>query len=122
MDLFDEDIAKVLRDGKPRSFKQLLQKVDFSHNTLKHHLERLIDQGLMVKEKNRPEKPGRPLFFYSMPLKSRRRASWLISDPFGDIVTLPFQKLRQACRYEKGGYCKTIRGGCEAQNCPQILK
>jgi predicted transcriptional regulator len=51
MDFFDEWILAALKDGKPRSFATLLGEVGFSHNTLLHHLERLTDQGFVVKDK-----------------------------------------------------------------------
>jgi len=51
MDLFDERILNVLKDGKPRGFTQLLNEVDFSHNTLRLHLERLVVRSFVVNEK-----------------------------------------------------------------------
>jgi len=122
MDFFDRCIFNVLRDGTSRDFNQLLREVDFSHNTLRLHLRRLVDQGLVVKEKTPSKGLGRPRFIYSAPPKLHRQASRLFSDPFSEIVTLPFQKLKQLCRFEKGGYCKRIRTRCNAQNCLQIPK
>ena len=52
MDIFDERIFSILKDGKPRLLSQLLGEVGFSHNTLKLHLERLLSEGLLVREKN----------------------------------------------------------------------
>jgi len=43
MDVFDEAIIKVLRDGRSRGFQQVLEEVGFLHNTLRLHLESLID-------------------------------------------------------------------------------
>ena len=122
MDVFDEAIVKTLRDGKPRRFQQILEEMDFSHNTLRHHLESLVDQGLVTREKKRPRGPGRPVFLYSMPRESRRKAFQLLPDPHGDVVSLFFRSLRQVCKHEKGGYCKKMRAGCEAKNCPQTLE
>jgi len=121
MDFFDECILTVLRDGKSRDFHQLLGKVGFSHNTLRLHLRRLMDQGLIVKEKTSKGR-GRPSFTYSLPPKLHRQASRFILDSFSEVVTLPFRKLRHLSRFEKGGYCKKVKKRCEAQNCPQILK
>jgi DNA-binding transcriptional ArsR family regulator len=50
VDPFDERILKVLGGGK-RSFSELLSIVGFSHNTLRLHLESLVDRGLVLKEK-----------------------------------------------------------------------
>jgi predicted ArsR family transcriptional regulator len=112
----------VLRDGMSRDFDQVLGEVGFSHNTLRLHLRRLVDQGLIVKEKTPSKRLGRPRFTYSVPAKLRRQASRLLSDPFSEVVTLPFRKLRHLCRFEKGGYCKKMKRKCTPQNCPQILK
>jgi len=122
MDFFDECILRVLRDERSRDFNQLLREVDFSHNTLRLHLSRLVDQGFVVEYKKRLKGRGRPRFTYSVPPKVRRQAHRLLSDPSSEVVTLPFHKLRHLCRFEKGGYCKKIKRKCEAQNCPQILK
>jgi predicted ArsR family transcriptional regulator len=122
MGFFDECIVNVLRDGKPRDFHQLLREVDFSHNTLRLHLTRLVNQGLILKEKSPSKGRGRPRFTYSLPPKRHRQASRLFSDPFDEIVTLPFQKLRHLCRFEKGGYCKKVKRRCESKKCPQIPK
>jgi len=51
MDEFDEVLLAVLIDGKPRTFHQLLKAVDFSHNTLRLHLDQLVDQLLVKREK-----------------------------------------------------------------------
>lgn len=40
----DECILSVFRDGTSRSFPQLLGDVDFSDNTLRSHLRRLMDR------------------------------------------------------------------------------
>jgi len=122
MDFFGEGILNVLRDGKPRDFHQLLREVNFSHNTLRLHLTRLVDQGLILREKTPSKGRGRPGLTYSLPPKLHRQASRLLSDPLGEVVALPFQKLKQLCRFEKGGYCKKAKRRCEAKNCPQILR
>ena len=122
MSFFDKHILNVLRDSKPRDFHQLLREIDFSHNTLRLHLRRLVDQGLVVKEKKPSKGLGRPRFTYSTPPKLHRQASRLFSDPFSEIVTLPFRKLRHLCRFEKGGYCKKVKRRCESQKFPQIPK
>jgi len=122
MGFFDEHILNVLRDGEPRGFQQLLGEVDFAHNTLRLHLTRLVVQGLILKAKTPSKGRGRPRFTYSLPPKLHRQAYRLLADPFAEIVALPFQKLKQLCRFEKGGYCKKAKRRCETQNCPQIPK
>jgi len=81
-----------------------------------------VDPGLILKEKTPSKGLGRPRLTYSLPPKLHRQASRLLSDPLGEVVALTFQKLKQLCRFEKGGYCKKIKRKCEAQNCPQIQK
>jgi len=122
MDLFDRRILAVLKDGEPKEFKELLQEVKFSHNTLRLHLSRLERQGFVVKAKKPKKDCGRPCFTYSLPPKLRRRVDLTLTEPYTTIVSLTFQKLRHLCRFEKGRYCKKTRKRCEAQNCPQILK
>ena len=60
MDFFDECVLAVLKDGKHRGFTALLGEVGFSHNTLQQHLERLVAQGLIVREKTTSNSFGRP--------------------------------------------------------------
>ncbi len=45
MDVFDERILTVLKDGNPKLFTQLLDEAGFSHNTLKLHLKKLLKKG-----------------------------------------------------------------------------
>jgi len=122
MGFFDKRIMSVLRDGKPRDFHQLLREVDFSHNILRLHLKRLVNQGLILEKKTPSKGRGRPKLTYSLPPKLHRQAFRLFSDPFDEVVTLPFQKLRHLCRFEKSGHCKKVKRRCEPQNCPQIPK
>ena len=63
MDSFDRRILSVLKDGKPRDFRQLLRDVGFSHNTLRMHLSSLERQGFIVKDKS-PLKGGEDLFSF----------------------------------------------------------
>jgi len=121
MDEFDEDILDALRDGKPYSFNQLLDKIEFSHNTLRLHLDKLVDQRLVKREKVMREAQGRPTYVYSVSSVGHSAALMLRSG-IEDVVALPFSSLEQVCRFEKGGFCKRVRAECEAQICPQISK
>jgi predicted ArsR family transcriptional regulator len=42
MGFYDKGIMTILRDGKLRSFQQILFEVGFSHNTLRQHLDKLV--------------------------------------------------------------------------------
>ena len=75
----------------------------------------LVDRS---KEKTLSERLGRPEFTYLIPPGVRQQVSIALSDPFMEIVPLPFSRLKHVCRFEKGGFCKEIRNRCEAQNCP----
>jgi len=122
MDIFDERILSVLKDGKPRLFNQLLAEVGFSHNTLKLHLKRLLNEGVLDRQKTTSEELGRPKFTYALSLKVKKQVSAVLSDPSIELVHLPFSRLRHLCRFEKGGYCKEARNNCTPRNCPQIPK
>lgn len=122
MDFFDRRILAVLRNRKARDFQQILSEVDFSHNILRHHLDQLIDQGLIERRKRPKKGPGRPRFIYSLSRDIDGRTLSALLDPYKGLVVPPFEKLQHLCRHEKGGYCKEIRGRCGAQNCPQIVK
>jgi|GEM_PF-3733731 len=45
-----------------------------------------------------------------------------LTGPYIGLVVLPFEKLKHLCRYEKGRYCRMMRGRCNPHNCPQIIK
>ena len=122
MDFFDEWILAALGDGKPKGLAQMLEEVDFSRNTLKQHLKRLLAQSLLVKEKMPSKAKGRPKYAYSIPPKLRRQISAALSDSSITIVSLPFSRLKHICRFEKGGHCKQARQNCSPEDCPQIPK
>ena len=119
MDFFDRCIFNVLGDGKPRDFNQLLREVDFSHNTLRLHLRRLVDQGLVVKEKAPSKGLGRPRFIYSTPPKLHRQASRLLSDPLGEIVALPFRKLKRLAGSRRADTVRKPRGNAKPKTAPK---
>jgi len=122
MDFFEERILAALKDGKPKSFAALLGEVDFSHNTLLHHLERLAGQCFVVKEKAASNSFGRHRFAYHVPSRTVKQVTVALEDPHVELVALPFSRLRHVCRFEKGGYCKETRRDCAPQICPQIRK
>ena len=121
MDELDEETLEALRDGKPHTFQQILEKVNFSHNTLRLHLDKLVDQRLITREKVTRETRGRPTYVYSVS-SAGRRASMMLRSGVDEVVVLPFSGLSQVCRFEKGGFCKKMRVDCEARICPLIGK
>jgi predicted ArsR family transcriptional regulator len=122
MDSFDKRILTLLKNGGALEFKQLLQEVGFSHNTLRLHIARLKRQGMIVEAEKTRNGPGRPVLTYSLPPEIKQEVALTLIDPYTAIVSLTFQKLKHLCRFEKGGYCKATRRNCVAQNCPQIIK
>jgi predicted ArsR family transcriptional regulator len=122
MDSFDKQILAVLKNGESLEFKQLLQEVGFSHNTLRLHIAKLKRQGMIAQAEKTKNSPGRPILTYSLPPEIKHRVALTLTDPYTIIVSLTFQKLKHLCRFEKDGYCKNTRRNCEAQNCPQIIK
>jgi hypothetical protein len=117
MDPLDIAILNHLRDGKPKEFKQILTAVKLSHNTLRHHLDSLEDQNIITKSKQPVKGRGRPRFTYSVPFGEGRVPS-MLPNPSTGVVSLSFSKLSQICRFEKGGFCKRVRGPCTARVCP----
>jgi len=96
--------------------------VGFSHNTLRLHLESLLDGGLVLKEKMPRRGHGRPMFTYALSPSLKRQIIRMLSEPYIEFVSLPFRKLRHLCRFEKGGYCKKNKGRMRSQKCPEIPK
>ena len=121
MDFYDRGILTILRDGKPRTYQQLLSLAGFSHNTLREHLDELADQSLVARRKRPRKGPGRPLFTYKLQRGAERAVSALL-DPSMGLVVVSFEALSRFCKREKGGFCKEIRDHCTPVLCPQIIK
>ena len=121
MDHFDKEVLQALKDKDPRNFQEMLSEISFSHNTLREHLNKLIQQGIINRKKAPQQGPGRPTYVYSLPPEVKRRLASLLNPELG-LVSLPFNRLKRICRHEKGGYCKEIRGRCQVTKCPQIMK
>jgi DNA-binding transcriptional ArsR family regulator len=119
MDLFDTAILNLLRDEKPREFREILTAVKFSHNTLRQHLDSLLSQSLITKDKRPMKGRGRPKYASSV-AAGKGRAQAVIPNPSTGVVSLSFGRLSQICRFEKGGFCKKVRGQCNARICLQI--
>jgi predicted ArsR family transcriptional regulator len=94
MDPIDEKIFNLLKDGKPREFKQLLSIIGHSHNTLRLHLDSLADRGLIVKDKQTAEERGRPRFTYSARAALSRYCLTLVLNGFKP--TFPFSANNRA--------------------------
>jgi predicted ArsR family transcriptional regulator len=119
MDPIDEQITSTLRDDKHMNFEELLGKLSISHNTLRLHLDAMAEKGEIMKEKRPSKTRGRPRYFYSTVSGPVRRPSPRVNRVTG-VVSLSFEKLSQICRFEKGGWCKKLKGKCYSSDCPQI--
>jgi predicted ArsR family transcriptional regulator len=95
---------------------ELVVRVGFARATVLKHLNRPQKEGLVVREKVLPKGRGRPRFIY------RLKTEALQSIVPIEIVSLTFQKLKHACRFEKGGWCRESRKTCSSENCPLIVK
>ncbi|MBC8223975.1 helix-turn-helix domain-containing protein [Candidatus Bathyarchaeota archaeon] len=121
MDFYDRGILTILRDGKPRTFQQILSEAGFSHNTLRKHLDELVYQGLVTRLKRSRKGPGRPLLTYRIQREAERAVSAVL-DPSMGLVVVSFEALSRFCKREKGGFCKEIKDHCTPVSCPQIIK
>jgi len=118
LDAFGRRIVDVLRArGGSMTLPDLIRKTGFARSTVIIHLERLGTEGLLLKEKELSKGRGRPRFTYRLAGTPTPKAA---SPP--SIVALEFSKLKKACRYEKGGYCKLAKDTCAAQNCQLTIK
>jgi predicted transcriptional regulator len=118
LDLFDRKILDVLsRCHEPVALAELVGDSGFARSTVIIHLERLGSTGLVLRGKKPSRGRGRPEFLYHPAETSHSEMALQPS-----VVMLEFSKLKRACRYEKGGYCKPARDTCATQSCPLIIK
>jgi predicted ArsR family transcriptional regulator len=122
MDLFDGRILAALKNSKPKSFTPLQIQVGFSHNTLQQHLTRLVEKGLVLKEKDPAKGFGRPKYVYHVPSRTAKQVVSALEDFNVELVAMPFSRVKHICRLEKGGWCKEKKASCSPQICPQIRK
>ena len=65
---------------------------------------------------------GEHALTFSIPKNLIGKPLSVIQNPGTGLVVLSFDGQRRLYRHEKGGYCKEIRGGCNARDCPKIMK
>jgi len=118
LDFFDRKMLDVLtRKDEPLTLAELVRGSGFARSTVIFHLERLGSEGLVLKEKKPSKGRGRPEFQYRSADAPQPKVA-----PQPSVVVLEFSRLKKACRYEKGGYCKLARDRCITQNCRLIMK
>jgi predicted transcriptional regulator len=107
LDFFDRKILDVLtRRDESLTLAELVRDSGVARSTVIIHLERLGTEELILKEKKPSKGRGRPEFQYRPANAPQPNATLQPS-----VVVLEFSKLKKACRYEKGGYCKLARDG-----------
>jgi predicted ArsR family transcriptional regulator len=116
MDYVDAAIVRCLAKGS-RSLVQLMEETAFSRATVFNHLPHLGDA--ISRELVRAERRGRPSLLYKLiKAPSTLEAQ---SKPLG-AISISFLKLKHACRFEKGGFCKELRKACAPETCPLIAR
>ena len=123
LDSFQDAIVKALEVG-PKTMKGLMEGVGLTRPTLIAHLKPLLADRLVVREQIITKARGRPKFSYRLVAKALPTSAPPASRQMtlAQVVNLPFQKLRHACRFEKGGWCRETKKGCSPDNCPLITK
>ncbi|MEM2914993.1 MAG: hypothetical protein QXH91_06315 [Candidatus Bathyarchaeia archaeon] len=96
---------------------ELVKATGFARPTIIIHLEKLCSERLVSRDKKPSERRGRPKLLYRL---AETHISEALIQP--SIIALEFSKLRKACKYEKGGYCKLAKNTCTTQNCKLIIK
>jgi len=122
MDFFDRLILASLKDGSSKSFRGILAEVGVLHNTLKRHLQHLTHDGFIVRVENVKKRRGRPEYGYSLPPKLKKHVTLILQDPSTTVVALPFPKLSQTCKHNKGRFCKIKKKTCTPHTCPHVTK
>jgi len=118
MDPYDKEILNALKDGKLRKFQQILDEIGFSHNTLRLHLNYMVDRDLVMREKAPSDRRGRPVYLYRASVEALASASGVP----GEVVVLRSSELKRICRFHRGGRCRETRDRCEPNSCPKIRK
>jgi len=108
-------LVEVLSRDGTLSLGQLIDRSGFARQTVYNHLNHLMTAGIVSKKAVKRGR-GRPAILYSLSKHSVRGVEW------SDVVSLTFQRLRHACRFEKGGWCKETKGMCTAENSPLTIK
>ncbi len=116
MDYVDAAIMRCLAKGS-RSLVQLIEETGFSRATIFKHLPHL--GGAVSRELVRAKRRGRPSLLYKLGNVHLNLEAQ--SKPLG-TVSISFPKLKHACRFEKGGFCKQLMKACAPQTCPIVAR
>ena len=108
-------MVDVLAGEARLSLSRLIERSGFARQTVHNHLKHLVEAGIVSKEVVRRGR-GRPAILYRLSKRPVEVVEGI------DVVSLTFQRLRHACRFEKGGWCKEAKGKCTPEKCPLISK
>jgi len=115
MDWACRTLIEILKDKNDLSLSQLVEKSGLARQTVHNHLKHLLETSYLSQEAVKSGR-GRPTMVYH---RSKQHVEVLEEV---DVVRLKFQKLKHACRFEKGGWCKELRGKCASEKCPLTLR
>lgn len=136
MDLHCQKILKTFHGNMQRGYclEDIIHTTHMARQTVFNHLKHLLDSGLITREPSKQQielwenpKRGRPTILYRKAgaEKPKEAISQQIKPkPVNrtGLVYLDFNKLKHACRFEKGGNCKEKREKCAIFACPLIAK
>jgi predicted ArsR family transcriptional regulator len=115
MDWACRSLVEILKVENDLSLNQIVQKSGFARQTVHNHLKHLVKAGFLSCETVKRGR-GRPTIIYH---RFKQRVE-VVED--ADVVWLTFQKLKRACRFEKGEWCKKLRNQCTPEKCPLTMR
>jgi len=112
-----ESLVDLLRKSRKNGvgIRRLVDASGFARQTVHNHLKHLTASGLVLREAVKYGR-GRPEILYRVSRQALRMPEGAV------MVSLAFQRLRRVCRFEKGGWCKEVRGDCAPDSCPLTFK
>ncbi len=123
LDSFQLAIVKAIENGS-KTMKKLMEETRLTRPTLISHLKPLLADGRVVREQIITKARGRPKFAYRLVEKTLFNSAQPSSKQMRlrQVVRLPFQKLKYACRFEKGGWRRETKQACSPNNCSLITR
>lgn len=107
----------VFDGGNTLSISQIVERSGLARQTVHNHLKHMVEAGILSQETAKLGR-GRPTILYRRSMKTV--PAELVKG--NNIVSLSFQRLKHACRFEKGGWCKELKEKCSSERCPLAIK
>ncbi len=108
-------LARLIEDEGKMSLNDVIRESGLARQTVYTNLKNLVRSGFLSR-KSIVTGRGRPTILYYRTQKP------INSIKVENAVTITFQKLKHACRFEKGGFCKEKKCHCSPTLCPIIIK